>query len=160
GVTKPSIVSPGYVIEVANGKKEEVDRIICDCNLELGNSLFTIDMIPLGHGSFDVIVGMDWLSKNKAEIVCHKKVVRISLEGGEVLRAQRERTLGGMERILKKKAKNDQNRARNGKDKVKSKSKVSHMKKIQLEGLKLPNLKLYYKSKRQGSKLQTGQSLQ
>ncbi|GJW09892.1 putative reverse transcriptase domain-containing protein [Tanacetum coccineum] len=78
---KPSIVSPGYVIEVANGKKEEVDRIIRDCKLELGNSLFTIDLIPLGHGSFDVIVGMDWLSKNKAEIVCHEKVVRIPLEG-------------------------------------------------------------------------------
>ncbi|GKE95444.1 retrovirus-related pol polyprotein from transposon TNT 1-94, partial [Tanacetum coccineum] len=41
-----------------------------------------------------------------------------------------------------------------------SKSKVSHMKKIQLKGLKLPNLKLYYKSKRQGSKLQTGRKLQ
>ncbi|GJU87915.1 putative reverse transcriptase domain-containing protein [Tanacetum coccineum] len=26
------------------------------------------DLIPLGHGSFDVIVGMDWLSKNKAVI--------------------------------------------------------------------------------------------
>ncbi|GKC54778.1 putative reverse transcriptase domain-containing protein [Tanacetum coccineum] len=80
---KPSIVSPGYVIEVANGKKEEVDRIIHDCKLELGNSLFTIDLIPLGHESFDVIVGMDWLSKNKAEIVCHEKVVRIPLEGDE-----------------------------------------------------------------------------
>ncbi|GJZ81695.1 hypothetical protein Tco_0646689 [Tanacetum coccineum] len=45
----------------------------------------------------------------------------------------------------KKKAKNKQIRARSGKDQVKSKSKVIHMKKIQLEGLKLPNLKLYYK---------------
>ncbi|GJX27885.1 putative reverse transcriptase domain-containing protein [Tanacetum coccineum] len=77
---KPSIVSHGYVIEVANGKKKEVDRIIRDCKLELGNSLFTIDLIPLGHGSFDVIMGMDWLSNNKAEIVCHEKVVRIPLE--------------------------------------------------------------------------------
>ncbi|GJY92291.1 hypothetical protein Tco_0508073 [Tanacetum coccineum] len=35
--------------------------------------------------------------------------------------------------------------------------KSSQVKKIQLEGLKLPNLKLYYKRlKRQGSKLQTG----
>ncbi|GJY66885.1 hypothetical protein Tco_0469123 [Tanacetum coccineum] len=42
----------------------------------------------------------------------------------------------------KKKAKNKQIRARSGKDQVKSKSKVIHMKKIQLEGLKLPNLKL------------------
>ncbi|GJT99540.1 putative reverse transcriptase domain-containing protein [Tanacetum coccineum] len=87
---KPSIVSPGYVIEVSNGKKVEVDRIICDYKLELGNSLFTIDLIPVGHGNFDVIMGMDWLSKNKAEIVCHEKVVRIPLEGGEILHVQGE----------------------------------------------------------------------
>ncbi|GJY63550.1 reverse transcriptase domain-containing protein [Tanacetum coccineum] len=50
---KPSIVNPGYVIEVADGKKVEVDRVICDCKLELGSSLFSINLIPLGHGSFD-----------------------------------------------------------------------------------------------------------
>ncbi|GJW16232.1 putative reverse transcriptase domain-containing protein [Tanacetum coccineum] len=91
---KPSFVNPGYVIEVADGKKVEIDRIIRDCKLELGNSLFTIDLIPLGHGSFDVIVGMDWLSKHKAEIVCHEKVVRIPLESGEILHVQGERTPG------------------------------------------------------------------
>ncbi|GJY00297.1 putative nucleotidyltransferase, ribonuclease H [Tanacetum coccineum] len=87
-------VNPGYVIEVADGKKVEVDRIIRDCKLELGTSLFTIDLIPLGHGSFDVIVGMDWLSEHKAEIVCHEKVVRIPLENGEILYVQGERTSG------------------------------------------------------------------
>ncbi|GJW54055.1 hypothetical protein Tco_0098140 [Tanacetum coccineum] len=57
----------------------------------------------------------------------------------------------------KKKAKNKQIQAREGKDQVKSKSKVIRMKKIQLEGLKLPSLKLYYKRlKRQGPKLPTG----
>ncbi|GJS44138.1 putative reverse transcriptase domain-containing protein [Tanacetum coccineum] len=101
---KPTIVSPGYVIEVANGKEEEVYRIIRDCKLELGNSLFTIDLIPLGHGSLDVIVGMDWLSKNKAEIVCHEKVVRIPLEGGEVLQVQGKRTLGGTKTLMSTKA--------------------------------------------------------
>ncbi|GKB94532.1 putative reverse transcriptase domain-containing protein [Tanacetum coccineum] len=101
---KPSIVSPGYVIEVANSKKEEVDRIIHGCKLELGNSLFTIDLILLGHRSFDVIVGMDWLSKNKAEIVCHETVVRIPLEGGEILRVQGERTLGGTKILMSTKA--------------------------------------------------------
>ncbi|GKA12122.1 putative nucleotidyltransferase, ribonuclease H [Tanacetum coccineum] len=101
---KPSIVSPGYVIEVANGKKEEVDRIIRDCKLELRNSLLTIDLIPLGHGSFDVIVRMNWLSKNKAEIMCHEKVVRIPLESGEILRVQGERTLGGTKTLMSTKA--------------------------------------------------------
>ncbi|GKB17713.1 retrovirus-related pol polyprotein from transposon TNT 1-94 [Tanacetum coccineum] len=88
---KPSIANPSYVIEIADGKKVEVDKIIRGCKLELGNSLFTIDLIPLGHGSFDVIVGIDWLSQNKAVIVCHEKVVEIPLIGGEILRVQGER---------------------------------------------------------------------
>ncbi|GJS75857.1 putative reverse transcriptase domain-containing protein [Tanacetum coccineum] len=79
---KPSIANPGYVIEVANGKKEEVDRIFRSCRLDLGDSMFLIDLIPLGQGSFDVIVGMDWLSNQKAVIVCHEKIVRILVEGG------------------------------------------------------------------------------
>ncbi|GJT58901.1 hypothetical protein Tco_1002434 [Tanacetum coccineum] len=37
---------------------------------------------------------MDWLSEHKAEIVCHEKVVRISLESGEILHVQGERTPG------------------------------------------------------------------
>nr|GEV23480.1 putative reverse transcriptase domain-containing protein [Tanacetum cinerariifolium] len=77
---KPSIVSPGDVIKVAN------------------------DLILLGHGSFDVIVGMDWLSKNNVEIVCHEKVVRILLESGEVLRVQGERTLGSKKTLMSMKA--------------------------------------------------------
>ncbi|GJY53014.1 putative reverse transcriptase domain-containing protein [Tanacetum coccineum] len=70
-------------IEVANGKKEEVDRIFRGCRLELGDSIFPIDLIPLGQGSFDVIVGMDWLSNQKAVIVCHEKIVRIPVEEGK-----------------------------------------------------------------------------
>ncbi|GJT08191.1 putative reverse transcriptase domain-containing protein [Tanacetum coccineum] len=75
-----ALQDPNVVTEV-NGygycKKVEVDRIIHDCKLELGNSLFIIDLIHLGHGSFDVIVRIDWLSNNKAVIVCHEKVVKV-----------------------------------------------------------------------------------
>nr|GEU48660.1 hypothetical protein [Tanacetum cinerariifolium] len=49
---KPSILRPTYVIEVAYSKKIETNRIIHGCILELGDSLFTIDLIPFGHGSF------------------------------------------------------------------------------------------------------------
>ncbi|GJU34630.1 putative reverse transcriptase domain-containing protein [Tanacetum coccineum] len=87
-----ALQDPNVMTEVEDGKKVEVDRVIFNCKLELGNSLFTID--PLGHGSFDVIVGMDWLSKHKAEIVCHEKVVRIPLESGKILHVQGERTPG------------------------------------------------------------------
>ncbi|GKC32070.1 putative reverse transcriptase domain-containing protein [Tanacetum coccineum] len=91
---EPSIVNPGYAIEIAVGKSVEVDRVIRDCKLELGNSLFTIDLIPLGHGSFDVIVGMDWLSKNKDVIVCHERVVKIPVKEGGILRVHEEHLSG------------------------------------------------------------------
>ncbi|GJX58242.1 reverse transcriptase domain-containing protein [Tanacetum coccineum] len=97
---EPSIANPGYMIEIADGESVEVDRVIRDCKLEIGNSLFTIDLIPLGHGSFDVIVGMDWLSKNKAIIVCHEKVVEIPIEEGGILQVHRERTLGAAKSLL------------------------------------------------------------
>nr|GEY08440.1 reverse transcriptase domain-containing protein [Tanacetum cinerariifolium] len=62
---KPSIVNPGYVIEVGDG-----------------------------HESFDVIMGIDWLSQNKAVIVCHEKVVEIPLEDGKTLKVHGERPVG------------------------------------------------------------------
>nr|GEX79576.1 putative reverse transcriptase domain-containing protein [Tanacetum cinerariifolium] len=97
----PGCTSMGDLADLPPGlEKEEVDRIIRDWKLELGNSLFTIDLIPLGHGSFDVIVGTDWLFKNKAEIVCHEKVVKIPIEGGEILQVQREHTLGGTKTLM------------------------------------------------------------
>ncbi|GJZ14708.1 reverse transcriptase domain-containing protein [Tanacetum coccineum] len=90
---KPSIVNPGYVIEEADGKKVEVDRNIHDCKLELESFLFSINLIPLGHGSFDVIVGIDWLSQHKAVIVCHEKVVEIPVADGRTLRVHGEQTI-------------------------------------------------------------------
>ncbi|GJS87975.1 putative reverse transcriptase domain-containing protein [Tanacetum coccineum] len=91
---KPSIANPGYVIEVADGNKVEVDSIFCDCKLELGSSMFSINLIPLGHGIFDVIVGMDWLFQHKVAIVCHEKVVEIPVEDGRTLIVYGERTVG------------------------------------------------------------------
>ncbi|GJU17750.1 hypothetical protein Tco_1145716 [Tanacetum coccineum] len=57
-------------------------------------------LIPLSRGSFDVLVGMDRLSKRKFGIVCHGKVVRIPLEGDEILRVHGERTQGVMKTLM------------------------------------------------------------
>nr|GFA48063.1 putative reverse transcriptase domain-containing protein [Tanacetum cinerariifolium] len=62
------------------------------CKLEIKGHVFDIDLIPFGHGSVDVIIGMDWLSNHKAEIICHGKVVRIPVADGKVLRVLRERS--------------------------------------------------------------------
>ncbi|GJV05712.1 hypothetical protein Tco_1343368 [Tanacetum coccineum] len=47
-----------------------------------------------------MIMGMDWLSKRKFMIVCHEKVVRVPLEGDEILRVHGERTLGAAKALM------------------------------------------------------------
>ncbi|GJR62536.1 reverse transcriptase domain-containing protein [Tanacetum coccineum] len=76
---------------IASGQLVKIDKVIKGCKLEIEGHVFDIDLIPFGHGSFDVIIGMDWLSNYKAEIICHEKVVRIPLPDGKVLRVVGER---------------------------------------------------------------------
>ncbi|GJX57599.1 putative reverse transcriptase domain-containing protein [Tanacetum coccineum] len=54
-----------------------------DLNVVTGHP-FDIDLIPVELGSFDVIIGMNWLAKYHALIICDEKVVRIPY-GDEVL---------------------------------------------------------------------------
>nr|GEY28183.1 reverse transcriptase domain-containing protein [Tanacetum cinerariifolium] len=75
-----------YEIEIASGQRVEIDKVIRGCELDIKGHTFDIDLIPFRSESFDVIVGMDWLSKHKAEIIFHKKVVRILLRNGKTLR--------------------------------------------------------------------------
>ncbi|GKB43174.1 putative reverse transcriptase domain-containing protein [Tanacetum coccineum] len=63
-----------YEIEIASGQLVKVDKVIKGCKLEIEGHVFDIDLIPFGHGSFDVIISMDWLSNYKAEIICHRRV--------------------------------------------------------------------------------------
>ncbi|GJY53849.1 reverse transcriptase domain-containing protein [Tanacetum coccineum] len=88
---EPSDLGFSYEIEIASGQLVEIDKVIKGCKLEIEGHVFDINLISFGSGSFDVIIGMDWLSNHKAEIICHEKVVRIPLPDGKVLRVIGER---------------------------------------------------------------------
>ncbi|GKC16909.1 putative reverse transcriptase domain-containing protein [Tanacetum coccineum] len=88
---EPSELGFRYEIEVASGQLVEIDKVIKGCKLEIEGHVFDIDLIPFRNRSFDVIIGMDWLSNHKAKIICHEKVLRIPLIDGKVLRVLRER---------------------------------------------------------------------
>ncbi|GKA46125.1 putative reverse transcriptase domain-containing protein [Tanacetum coccineum] len=79
---KPSDLGFSYEIEIASRQLVEIDKVIKGCKLEIEGHVFDIILIPFRSGSFDMIIGMDWLSNHRAEIICHKKVVRIPLLGG------------------------------------------------------------------------------
>nr|GEU87522.1 putative reverse transcriptase domain-containing protein [Tanacetum cinerariifolium] len=67
-------------------KELETSKIVRGCRLELEGHTFIIDLIPFGNGSFDMIVGMDWLSKLRAKIVCFEKILQIPLSNREILK--------------------------------------------------------------------------
>nr|GEU91350.1 putative reverse transcriptase domain-containing protein [Tanacetum cinerariifolium] len=51
------------------------------CTLTLLNQPFEIDLMPIKLGSFDIVIGMDWLSKYHAKILCDEKVIYIPIDG-------------------------------------------------------------------------------
>ncbi|GJQ94669.1 putative reverse transcriptase domain-containing protein [Tanacetum coccineum] len=65
----PTALNTNYEIELADGKVLTTTQL----------------------GSFDVIIGMDWLAYYRALIDCYEKIVRIPLPNGEILEVQGER---------------------------------------------------------------------
>ncbi|GKC76319.1 putative reverse transcriptase domain-containing protein [Tanacetum coccineum] len=59
-----------YAVELADGRISETNTILRGCTLGLLGHPFNINLMPVELGSFDVIVGMDWLANHHAVIVC------------------------------------------------------------------------------------------
>nr|GEX98414.1 putative reverse transcriptase domain-containing protein [Tanacetum cinerariifolium] len=73
----PTVLDHDYAVELADGRIVGVNTVIRSCTLNFLNHLFNIDLMPVEIGSFDVIIGMDWLSRYQAVIVYADKIVRI-----------------------------------------------------------------------------------
>ncbi|GJX72068.1 putative reverse transcriptase domain-containing protein [Tanacetum coccineum] len=80
----PSTLYTSYAIELTDGRISEINVVLRGCTLGLLGHPFDIDLMPIELGSFDIIIGMDWLAKYHTLIVCDEKVVRIPY-GDEVL---------------------------------------------------------------------------
>ncbi|GKA24609.1 putative reverse transcriptase domain-containing protein [Tanacetum coccineum] len=70
-------IGASYEVELADGRVVSTNTVLKGCTLNLVNHIFEIDLMPIKLGTFDVIIGMDWLVKLDAVIVCGEKVVRI-----------------------------------------------------------------------------------
>ncbi|KAJ9566126.1 hypothetical protein OSB04_002092 [Centaurea solstitialis] len=71
-----------HIIEYFNEELVRADKVIRKCTLGLAGKDFSIDLIPIKIGSFDIIVGMDWMSKHRATICCAEKIVALALPDG------------------------------------------------------------------------------
>ncbi|GJY01425.1 putative reverse transcriptase domain-containing protein [Tanacetum coccineum] len=80
----PTSLENSCDVELADGKIVGVNTIMRGYTLNFLNHPFNIDLMPVELGSFDVIIGMDWLRRCHAVIVCDEKLVRIPY-GNETL---------------------------------------------------------------------------
>nr|GFC23027.1 hypothetical protein [Tanacetum cinerariifolium] len=74
---KPVKLNLSYEVELADGKVVNTNSVLRGCTLNLLDHLFKIDLMLIELGTFDVIMGMDWLVERDALIVCGKKEVHV-----------------------------------------------------------------------------------
>nr|GEW25396.1 reverse transcriptase domain-containing protein [Tanacetum cinerariifolium] len=69
-----------YDIEMADEILVSTNTVIKGATLTLLNRPFEIDLMPIKLGIFDIVIGMDWLSKYHAKILCNEKVFHIPID--------------------------------------------------------------------------------
>ncbi|GKA31802.1 reverse transcriptase domain-containing protein [Tanacetum coccineum] len=77
----PITIDTFYDIEMADENLVSTNTVIQGAILTLLNQPFKIDLMLIKLGSFNVVIGMDWLSKYHARIISDEKVVHIPIDG-------------------------------------------------------------------------------
>nr|GEV75776.1 putative reverse transcriptase domain-containing protein [Tanacetum cinerariifolium] len=95
----PTPLGNSYDVKLADGKIVKVDTIMRGCSLNFLGYPFNIDLMPVELGSFDVIIGMGWLRRCHAVIVCDEKLVQVPY-GNETLTFRGNKNNNGRESRL------------------------------------------------------------
>nr|GEU70004.1 hypothetical protein [Tanacetum cinerariifolium] len=95
----PTTLDHYYDVELADERIIRLNSILKGCTLNFLNHPFNIDLMHVELGSFDTIIGMDWLAKYRAVIVCVEKIVCIPW-GNEILIVHGDRSDRGNETRL------------------------------------------------------------
>ena len=75
----PSVEQLPYNMLVTSplGHCFRVNRVYKNCHLMTHDIEFSADLLALPFHEFNLILGMDWLSKHRAIVACDKKTVRL-----------------------------------------------------------------------------------
>nr|GEV45919.1 putative reverse transcriptase domain-containing protein [Tanacetum cinerariifolium] len=96
-----TVLEVSYAIELADERVVESNTIFRGCTLNLPNHPFNVDLLPIELGSFDAIIGMDWLFKYHDVIIYDEKIVRGSYED-EMLMIQGDKRNGASNSRIQK----------------------------------------------------------
>ncbi|MCQ7285371.1 reverse transcriptase domain-containing protein, partial [Salmonella enterica] len=70
-------------VEIGNNKSFIVCDVCENCKMNIDDEEYAIDLIPMSMGEFQVVVGMDWLSRYHAKVVCFRKEIKLTSPSGK-----------------------------------------------------------------------------
>ncbi|GKB96188.1 putative reverse transcriptase domain-containing protein, partial [Tanacetum coccineum] len=95
----PSTLDHYYDVELADRRIIGFNTILSGCTLKFLNHPLNINLMPIELGSFDAIIGMDWLAKYQAVIECAEKIVRIPWRNKTIIIHSDESNQGNVTRL-------------------------------------------------------------
>ncbi|XP_074346841.1 uncharacterized protein LOC141685646 [Apium graveolens] len=69
-------------IVISNQEKVPVSQFCPECEIDVSGHKFPVDLILFKIGEFNIILGLDWLGKNIAQIDCKSKRVYLRSKNG------------------------------------------------------------------------------
>ena len=72
-----------WLVHLATGTKKRVHHWVKACAFELNSMPTTTHLNVLPLGSYDIILGMDWLYLQKTRVDCYHKAIEFLDDNGE-----------------------------------------------------------------------------
>nr|GEW65928.1 hypothetical protein [Tanacetum cinerariifolium] len=80
--TPPNKLPYPLEVEIAGNEIVVVSKVYRDVEIEIDDSVFKIDLIPIVLGAFDIVIGMDWLDRKGEFKLCSMMKARKFLSHG------------------------------------------------------------------------------
>ncbi|KAJ0527131.1 putative nucleotidyltransferase, Ribonuclease H [Helianthus annuus] len=74
-----------FTVETADGNSVKINQVLQKVGIELSGHKFAANLLPMKLAEFDVVLGMDWLIANHAQIICDKNSIEIQAPTGEII---------------------------------------------------------------------------
>ncbi|KAI3742402.1 hypothetical protein L1987_60083 [Smallanthus sonchifolius] len=79
----PDVASErAFSVETAKGRTVRVTDVVYNSTIKIEGHRFHVRLFVMVLEGFDVVLGMDWLTANEAQIICKRKIIRLKAPDG------------------------------------------------------------------------------
>ncbi|GJZ23951.1 putative reverse transcriptase domain-containing protein [Tanacetum coccineum] len=86
----PIKIGASYGVELADGRVVSTNTVLKGCTLNLVNHIFEIDLMTIELGTFDVIIGMDWLVNHSMPLSFLARKLYVYRYGNKILVSRKQ----------------------------------------------------------------------